>query len=179
MTIEQKQCLLRYLGHYRGAIDGIWGKQSTAATRKFQESQGLTPDGVFGADTETAILAAICREEDTWWDRIEFFQPEEFSCRCGRFCSGYPAQPDRVLVQCADGLRRQLGVPITVSSGLRCPRHNANVGGVANSRHLRGKAMDFCAAGKTSDQILALVQNLPEVRYAYAIDSHYVHMDVD
>ena len=25
MTIEQKQCLLRYLGYYAGIIDGIWG----------------------------------------------------------------------------------------------------------------------------------------------------------
>jgi uncharacterized protein YcbK (DUF882 family) len=66
-----------------------------------------------------------------------------------------------------------------VASGLRCEQHNANVGGVANSRHKTGRAMDFRIEGKTSAQVLAYVQQQPEIRYAYAIDSQYVHMDSD
>ena len=38
MTIEQKQCLLRYLGYYAGAIDGIWGEASQQATISFQRA---------------------------------------------------------------------------------------------------------------------------------------------
>jgi uncharacterized protein YcbK (DUF882 family) len=52
------------------------------------------------------------------------------------------------------------------------------VGGVSNSRHLEGKAMDFSIRGKTSAQVLAYVQKQPEIRYAYAIDGSYVHMDI-
>jgi acyl dehydratase len=39
--------------------------------------------------------------------------------------------------------------------------------------------MDFRIEGKTSAQVLAYVQQQPEIRYAYAIDSQYVHMDSD
>jgi uncharacterized protein YcbK (DUF882 family) len=83
------------------------------------------------------------------------------------------------LVRIADKVRKHFGAPITISSGLRCATHNANVGGVSNSRHKLGKAMDFCVRSKTSAQVLAYVQKLPGIRYAYAIDGSYVHMDVE
>lgn len=43
-----------------------------------------------------------------------------------------------------DPAREKLGKPITVNSGFRCTKHNAGVGGVANSQHLRGEAVDLC-----------------------------------
>jgi hypothetical protein len=39
--------------------------------------------------------------------------------------------------------------------------------------------MDFCVRGKTAAQVLAYVQKQPEIRYAYAINGSYVHMDVN
>ncbi|MCI6850975.1 MAG: hypothetical protein MR883_05580 [Clostridiales bacterium] len=39
--------------------------------------------------------------------------------------------------------------------------------------------MDFCIRGWGADRALALVRQQPEVRYAYAIDNRYVHMDVE
>lgn len=178
MTNKQKQCLLCYLGLYSGDIDGIWGNQSTTATREFQKQQGLVCDGIFGSDTERAILEAICRNTDDFWCSIRHFDRQEFACKCGRYCDGFPVEPDPVLVSLAQRLRNHFGVPVKVSSGVRCPKHNANVGGVANSRHLTGKAMDFAVEGKSSAQVLEYIQTQPEVRYAYAIDKHYVHMDV-
>jgi uncharacterized protein YcbK (DUF882 family) len=53
------------------------------------------------------------------------------------------------------------------------------VGGVADSRHLTGKAMDFRVSGQTAAQVLEYVWSLPEVRYAYDIDGTYIHMDVE
>ena len=51
----------------------------------------------------------------------------------------------RALVeQVLDPAREKLGKPITVNSGFRCTKHNAAVGGVANSQHLRGEAADVC-----------------------------------
>ena len=64
------------------------------------------------------------------------------------------------------------------SSTLRCPNHNRAVGGVAGSRHLYGKAMDFSIPGWSAQKILTLVRSHPEVRYAYAINQTHVHMDV-
>ena len=179
MTIKQKQCLLCYLGYYTGAIDGIWGAQSASATRQFQQSCGLAVDGIFGAETQTKILAAIAGggEERNWWQEIRYFRRAEFACKCGN-CGGYPAEPEETLVRAADMVRSHFGAAAIVSSGVRCPAHNAKVGGVANSRHLTGKAMDFCISGKSAKEVLAQVQQMPQIRYAYAIDSRYVHMDI-
>ena len=55
---------------------------------------------------------------------------------------------------------------------------NKAVGGVSNSRHLTGKAMDVRAAGKSAGELLELAQKQPEIRYAHAIDESYIHMDV-
>lgn len=44
---------------------------------------------------------------------------------------------------------------------------------------LGGKALDFRIEGKSSADVLAYVQKQPECRYAYAIDSQHIHMDVE
>ena len=75
-------------------------------------------------------------------------------------------------------VREHFGAPVFVSSGVRCEQHNANVGGVEGSRHKSGKAMDFRIENANAVTTLAYVQSLPGVRYAYAIDKNYVHMDV-
>lgn len=179
MTIRQKQCLLCYLGYYSGAIDGIWGEGSMAAAKQFQQDHDLTADVTFGSASEEKILAVIAGEDSgDWWEDIRYFRPEEFACKCGTCCDGYPAQMSETLVKTADRVRNFFGAAAIVSSGLRCRQHNANVGGVANSRHLSGKAMDFRIAGKSAAQVLSYVREQPEIRYAYAIDEAYVHMDV-
>ena len=38
-------------------------------------------------------------------------------------------------------------MPLNVNSGLRCTRHNADVGGVWNSLHLTGHAIDLAPIG--------------------------------
>lgn len=225
MTIKQKQWQLWYLGYYGGDIDGIWGDQSRAATKKFQSENGLESDGIFGVLTESKtveiikaiqmaldipadglageqtkqatiayqkanglapdgiagpLTRAALEQDGDWWDSIEYFHRSEFKCQCGgKYCNGYPAEPKKKLVQTADRVRKHFGAAALVSSGVRCSRHNADVGGVSNSRHLYGKAMDFCITGKTSQQVLGYVQSQPEIRYAYAIDGNYVHMDVE
>lgn len=136
-------------------------------------------DGVIVTKGSTAAESTDDEEETGWWDNVEYFTREEFECHCnGKYCDGYPAEPSQILVQVADRVRKHFGDPAIVSSGVRCKTHNANVGGVANSKHLSGKAMDFCISGKTAEQVLAYVEKQPEINYAYAIDSEYVHMDV-
>lgn len=190
MTVKQKQCLLCYLGYYNGKIDGIWGSLSAAATAAFQHDNELKADSVFGSLTEEKILQVITNNETaaednaeddgSWWDSIEHFKRDEFKCKCGgKYCNGFPVEPQKELVQTADRVRKHFNAAAIVSSGVRCERHNANVGGVSRSRHKLGKAMDFCVAGITSAQLLEHVQQQPEIRYAYAIDSRYVHMDVE
>lgn len=181
MTIRQKQLLLAYLGYYSGSIDGLWGKASTEATRAFQQDFMDRPDGIFGPATEAAIRQTIAQGEQTretgFWQRIRWFSREEFACPCGS-CGGFPAEPEEILVRVADRIRQNFGSPVTVSSGVRCKSRNSAVGGVSNSRHLTGKAMDFCVKGQTARTVLAFVQQQPEIRYSYAIDENFVHMDI-
>lgn len=174
MTELQILNLLCYLGYF----------DAQEAIKKFQEEHGLAPDGVCGPETERALLDAVCnngtKEDVDFWANVKWFTRDEFKCKCGgKYCDGFPVEPAELLVKFADRVREHFNSPAIVSSGIRCKTHNANVGGVSNSRHLRGIAMDFCVKGVPSDELLEYVQKQEEVRYAYAIDGSYVHADVE
>lgn len=184
MTIKQRQCLLFYLGYYVGEIDGSWGTLSKTACKAFQKDFGLDADGYGGTKTDKALTHAVAygmpkKEEAStsgdFWDGIKHFRKAEFACKCG--CGA--SEMEEKLVKTADKVRTYFGKSITVSSGRRCSTHNAKVGGVSNSRHLSGKAMDFCVSGMSASMVLTYVQKLPEIRYAYAIDNNFVHMDIE
>lgn len=168
MTITQKQHLLNYLGYDTGGVDGIWGKRSQNAEQAFRAARNC-PD----APLETALRAAVAGE--SVWDTVKYFTPGEFACKCGCGCD---TQVDPRLLRLADQVREHFAAPCILSSGVRCEKRNKEVGGTAGSRHLSGKAMDFRIKGKSAIQTLAYVQTLPGVRYTYAIDKNYVHMDV-
>ena len=157
MTVKQTQNLLAYLGYYTGNIDGDWGPQSQKATEAFQRDYQLTV-GAFDDSTSQRIREVIASGETpqspqdeltgTFWDDIEYFTREEFRCQCGgKYCNGFPAEPEEKLVRTVDEIRRRLGVPVSIvdagGSGVRCEVHNAAVGGVYNSEHLYGKAADL------------------------------------
>ena len=185
MTLKQKQALLSYLGYYDGPIDGIWGGKSQRATIDFQRDCMDSADGIFGAATQARILEVIVsgmppkETPPDWWREIRHFRREEFRCPCGR-CGGFPAEPEETLVRLAEEVREHFGAPAVISSGVRCQAHNdALPGSVPNSRHLTGKAIDFCIRGVSGAALLKYVKTLP-VRYAYQIDGcDFVHMDVE
>ena len=162
MTIKQTQHLLAFLQFYGGKCDGIWGPLSVAAMTEFQQRfGGLSVTGQVDSESAKALRHAVTYWFDevevtpeessasaSWWNEIQYFTREEFRCQCGgKYCNGFPAEPDERLVRTLDAIRRKLGVPITIvepnGSGVRCPQHNAAVGGVANSEHLYGRAADL------------------------------------
>ena len=76
-------------------------------------------------------------ENRYFWKEIRFFKPEEFK------------SPDsdedlirEFLVKAMDYVRKQYGSPLHINSGYRTKEHNAEVGGVPNSQHVRGTACD-------------------------------------
>lgn len=185
MTDKQKQHLLGYLGFYTGAVDGIWGEQSKAATAAFQGRYMDCADGIFGPDTAERIRQVIgsgetAAPQEEFWAKIRYFDREEFRCTCGgRGCSGFPAEPTEQLVRNAEAARGHFGAVADVSSGVRCALRNGELpGSAANSLHLRGKAMDFRIRGVSAEILCAYVRTLPEVDECYAIDSQFVHMGV-
>ena len=69
---------------------------------------------------------------------------KEFECRDGCPMPASARENIEALVEAVlDPARERLGKPIYVNSGYRCPRHNAAVGGVPNSQHMRGEAADI------------------------------------
>ena len=159
--------------------DGLAGPNTIAATITYQRNHGLEADGIAGPKTRAKISEGETPEVN--WDEVKYFGRAEFQCNCnGKYCDGFPAEPHPVLVKVADRIRAALGAPALVSSGVRCQQHNDSLpGSVYNSRHISGKAMDFCIVGKNSTELLKVVVVQPEIRYAYAIDHNYVHMDVE
>lgn len=260
MTPKQAQWQMLLLDYYDGAIDGIWGPKSKAATLAFQKDffeDSIAHDGKFGASTAGKTQEVIDRIQDiliatvdnslvddglagprtaealklyqqarglpqtgrvddatwdmlmeeapelperepvpeqgaeevvdakketttgTFWDGIVYFKRREMGCKCaGRYCNGFPAEPQRLLMELADRARAHFGRPAHVISGLRCQRWNQIQGGVANSQHMYGEAMDIRIDGVSADTLRAFFQKQPEVRYCYKIDSTNVHFDI-
>ncbi len=192
MTTKQRQCLLAYLGYYTGELDDIYGSGTRTAVTAFQEAAGIGVDGVAGAQTDEALIRAVAEGKPmaqkstpaanrpttgTYWDKIRYFRRSDafIGCSCGK-CGGFPAEPTERLMLAADAVREHFGAPVIPTSTVRCREHNAAVGGVATSRHMAGRAMDFWVKGRSSNQVLAFVRTL-NPSFAYAIDDRTVHMD--
>lgn len=176
--------------------DGLAGWRTMEAVGVYQEAMELPVTGIVDKQTYEEIRqwtgpapdATISEKETvaekssvtgTFWDEIEFFTPEEFKCKCGgRYCNGYPAQMREEVVRICDAARKHFGRPGHIISGLRCQIHNANEGGVANSQHMYGEAVDLRIEGVSSDQLLAFILAQPGVRYAYKINGTNVHFDI-
>lgn len=190
MTDRQKQNLLAYLGYYVGNIDGIWGTLSKTAMDAFKEDfKGLDTPNMPENAPEKALKYAVAYDlfkiepvkdkTGTFWDEIEYFDREEFKCKCGgKYCNGFPAEPDERMVRIADAARRHFGRPAIVISGLRDPIHNRNEGGVDSSQHIYGEACDIQIPGVSAGTLLNWFKSQPGVRYAYAINATNVHFDV-
>ncbi len=113
------------------------------------------------------------------------FQLSEGACRCGHHNYHLWSIMNRL-----DNVRENLGHPMTVNSGYRCPLHNASasVGGVANSRHIYGDAADISVrdfngdglANQTDWRILRDAANsadTPSYIEPYNQTRTWVHMD--
>lgn len=195
----QIQMNLKYLGYYDGKIDGIIGTKSIAGIKAFQKVYGLDVDGIFGKKTNAKMIEAIkaeqkrlgveqdgvagtittqARDNQLNWDSIKHFKKEEFTCKCGCRSNNMNLE----VVKVADEIRSHFGKPAIVNSGYRCTKHNKNVGGVSNSRHLKGKAIDLYVKGINGQTLLAYTRKLVnqgKLRYTYFIAGDAVHIDIE
>ena len=134
MTPRQKQGIMALAVdpdgnfYYNDKLDGKWGPKSQEAAERFLKDF-----------TREDVATEPANKPSDFWDEIEYFSREEFRCKCGgKYCNGFPAEPDERMVRISDQLRKNLDVPITIISGLRCKTWNAIQGGVSNSQHMYG-----------------------------------------
>ncbi len=103
-----------------------------------------------------------------------FFKEAEFACKCG--CGLVVMSPD--FVRRLDIARRMAGCPFHINSGYRCARHNATVGGVTESSHTKGHAVDISACDSPSRY--KILQGLLDAGFhRIGIGQTLIHVDDD
>jgi len=108
-----------------------------------------------------------------------YFKPHEWRCKCGK-CADAGPLAEELLIR-LDVLRVFVGGPVIITSGWRCPAHNAKTpGAVESSRHLLGRAADLQAGDIAALAKAAKELNkLPSFRFRYIeVQPRYVHVDV-
>lgn len=191
MTMIQVKNLLQYLGYYEGIPDGEYDDKTRDAVFAFQTDYGtIGVDGIPGPEVEMALRDAVAFgmpvyevEEapvsHSFWEDIEYFERKEFRCKCGgKYCNGFPAEPQEGMVRLANDARKHFGAVGRVVSGLRCEEWNRIQGGTANSQHMYGEAVDLKIEGVRADKLLAYINKQTGVRYAYKINSTNVHIGI-
>jgi len=105
---------------------------------------------------------------------LRYFSEKEFSCCCG---NSFEKMDDNLL-KMLDTARAVAGVPFKVTSSYRCAKKNESVGGVKNSAHTRGTAVDI-ACSTSSDRFIILDALLTAGFERIGIAKTFIHADVD
>lgn len=83
---------------------------------------------------------------------MKYFTLSEFACKC---CAQAPMDPS--FLEEIDELRQRFGKPMVVTSGYRCPKHNAVVSSTgANGPHTTGRAADFRVTHADAHRLLRI-----------------------
>ena len=62
-----------------------------------------------------------------------------------------------LIVYCLQPIRDKLGKPMIITSGYRCEELNNKIGGVKNSQHTKGQAVDFKVKGMTAKEVINFI----------------------
>lgn len=202
MTMKRLQMNLNFLNYNCGACDGIKGTKTTQAIKDYQRDNNLKIDGIAGQNTIDSIRSKICEiqkrlnvtidgvagpeTENAWnnycinnsWDSIKYFKKSEFTCKCGCGLNNISLN----IVKIADDAREHFNNRAIVTSGTRCAKHNKEVGGVSNSKHLIGHAIDMYVENVSWYDLLGYLKTLEKrgiIRYCYHIqNSNCCHFDI-
>lgn len=108
------------------------------------------------------------------------FCVSEFQCKGGGCCTTVLIDPD--LVKILQRIRDHFGAKVTITSGYRCPVHNArpSVVGAPGSRHTKGQACDIVVAGVAPRKVAAYAESIGVLGiglYETLKDGYFVHID--
>jgi len=105
------------------------------------------------------------------------FSRDEMACRCCGKIGGYSENLKKLLI-CLERLRELVGGSLNVTSGYRCPGHNADVGGMPNSYHLKDMAADLSSPGYPLEKLAKLAQSAGFKGIVIEEDQGIVHCDI-
>ena len=114
------------------------------------------------------------------WSTVDNFTENEFKCKCCGICN----VNINFLCQLEEA-RRIAGIPFIITSGCRCKKHNKEVGGVENSRHISTKHLASSAADiatTTDRRRMVIVRALIEAGFTsigLSKKDYFVHVDDD
>lgn len=164
LSIEERKKYFKTLG---------LGEYNEANIRKMQSRYMLRSsdaDGIYGENSDNLLRHLMnCH----LYLKPENFKPEEFRCGCnGRYCCGYPTYMKPAELMNVQSIRTHFGKPMTITCGVRCSRYNSEVGGIPNSEHKVGLAVDYYIAGVTDTQgnrqsSMEWIKDLPNHHYTY------------
>jgi len=152
--------------------------------KRYNNDQPDNPDSNFGftwknlkpflnkTGTETLVMK-IARL------RAMFKQEEAPQIKYKNFTESEVKGLKHEFVLLLDKARDIAGIPFVINSGFRTPAHNKKVGGVANSAHLTGLAVDLRA--RTGAETYAIIKSAMEVgikRIGINRASQFVHLDI-
>ena len=141
LSITRRKKYLKFLGYQIYNADSIKRFQAEYFTRP------IDIDGIYGNDTDI-LLRHVYNVKSSG---IKNFRPQEFRCPCGK-CTGYPDRMKDKTLLFMQRIRDYYNKPVQVTSALRCKYENAQSGGVKNSKHLTGYAVDYYIKGVTDSK---------------------------
>ena len=128
--------------------------------------------------TEKELRSTINSALDSYFStpaQKSHFSSAELMCPC---CGVGADKMSPNMLQMAEEIREENGGrPMIVSSAYRCAKHNAEVGGAANSHHLYGQAMDVHINGVPASTIVAQAKRRGSPD-AYAMNANWAHISV-
>lgn len=109
------------------------------------------------------------------WSRWPNFRSNELACPCCGRADMEPAFMDRL-----QSLRTAFGAPLAVTSGFRCPEHNAQVSSTGPAGpHTTGRAVDIAVRGAEALSVinLALPLGFTGLGVAQKGAGRFLHLD--
>ena len=104
----------------------------------------------------------------------------EFSCKCHKFCNGFPVLFSYDLAKNLQTIRDYFKKRLYITSGIRCQKWNdLQKNSIKNSLHTKGCAVDFYVSGISYKKLDEYVKKLPYYNNSYNICNNVMHYQIN
>ncbi len=184
-TLKLVQTSLQKLGYYTDKIDGLFGKNTGEAFARWKTDNFLKDTILIGQSSweqlqkESAKIVSI-----NWSDFTckvsKYFTVEEVTQKDTRRIPKDKNIQNNILklAKELDKIREDWGSPIGVTSWYRPPAINKAVGGVSNSQHLNGGAVDIYPIGGDIYKFQTWLDKRWNMALGYGARRGFCHIDL-